>query len=79
MLLQEQLTLENLLSTLDQQEKGIISGFKQRCVSETKIIKNKIADGLDENEWSLTDIEKILLLKLLQKIYKKSIFPFNNI
>lgn len=54
-------TLERLKTELDQQEKGIIAGYKQRCISETRAIKKKFHDGtgslenlnLDENEKNL--------------------------
>lgn len=57
--------LEQLKSGLDQQEKGIISGYKQRCIAETRALKKKFTDGVDDP--SLTDDEKSLAAQLAAK------------
>jgi hypothetical protein len=50
--------METLTAQLNEVEKGLISGYKQRCVAETKIVKGKLKDKRPQDEWGLSDAER---------------------
>lgn len=43
---------------LDEEEEGLVKGFKRRCVMETRAVKAKIKLGVPPREWALTDEER---------------------
>lgn len=43
---------------LNEEEEGLIKGYKRRCVLETRAVKAKIAQGLSPAKWALTAEER---------------------
>jgi hypothetical protein len=58
-------SLAVLKETLSYQEKGMINGYKQRCISETKTIKRKLHEGVDD--LNLDDEEKKIIAQAAVK------------
>ena len=51
-------TLFEMSTALNEEEEGLIKGYKRRCVLETRTVKAKIAQGLPASEWRLTIEER---------------------